>query len=370
MTALAAARPVADAPIRETVLVFPAGLPAAQAWRDQARAAGKRVIGASSLAFDPAAPSYDDWAFLPYVHDESFAGAFADLVAERGVAAVYAPHEVVSGVLTELLPRLPTAVRLIEPHHMLRAEDVYRDHMAKARAAAARAWFGLEGGSAPLTPLERAGLVRLVDTIPGMTDHDKLDALVEVMRHAPSGDVVEIGSWWGRSAALLLLLSRRYGVGPVLCVDPWRKENLDQGVAVLDKASARMDVDQALEIFQINLSPLAQGDLNYIRAPSAEAAPRYGAGVTVATEAFGETRYGGQIALLHIDGNHAYEAVEADARLWTPHVKPGGWIVFDDYVWAFGDGPRRVGDAWLAANAARIDLSFVIGTALFVRLSA
>lgn len=59
----------------------------------------------------------------------------------------------------------------------------------------------------------------------------------------------------------------------------------------------------------------------------------------------------------------------ADAQAWTPHVKPGGWIVFDDYVWAFGDGPRRVGDAFLADDIWRIDLSFVTGAALFVRLA-
>ena len=73
-------------------------------------------------------------------------------------------------------------------------------------------------------------------------------------------------------------------------------------------------------------------------------------------------------AVLHIDGNHAYDNVLADACAWTPHVRPGGWIVFDDYVWAFGDGPKRVGDAYLAENAERIDLSFVTGTALWVRL--
>jgi hypothetical protein len=49
-------------------------------------------------------------------------------------------------------------------------------------------------------------------------------------------------------------------------------------------------------------------------------------------------------------------------------MAPGGWVVFDDYVWAFGDGPQRVGDAWCEANAARIVRQFVIGTALFVQL--
>jgi hypothetical protein len=358
-----------NASAADKTLIFPASLPDAQHYREQAQAAGRRVLGASSLVFDPAAAAYEEWAHLPYVHEPDFVRLLGELIAARGVTAIYSPHEVVSGVLIDVLKDIAPNVRLIEPNHMLRAEEAYRRSLARADEAARQSWFFRSGGAPAPTAIERAGLVRLIDTIPGMTDGDKIDALIEVMRHALHGDIVEIGSWWGRSAALLLLLGRRYGVGPVLCVDPWRSENLDQHVPVLDRASARMDVDHALTIFQINLSPLAQGDLNYIRAPSAEASKRYGPGLQVATEVFGETSYAGEIALLHIDGNHAWEAVEADARLWTSHVKPGGWIVFDDYVWAFGDGPRRVGDAYLAANQSRIDLSFVIGTALFVRLA-
>jgi hypothetical protein len=190
-----------------------------------------------------------------------------------------------------------------------------------------------------------------------------------VMPGVPSGDVVEIGSWWGRSAALLLLLARRFDVGPVLCVDPWRSDCLDQGVAVLDRASALLHTDEALAIFQMNLSPLVRGDLNYIRATSTEAAAAYQAGLTVVSEVFGATTYNGRIALLHIDGNHAYAQAEVDVRLWAEHVIPGGWIVIDDYLWAFGDGPKVVGDDFLARNADRISMSFVMGTALFIRLS-
>ena len=135
------------------------------------------------------------------------------------------------------------------------------------------------------------------------------------------------------------------------------------------QASARIDAEAAFRIFQINLAPLAGGRLNYLRAPSTEAARAYRSGLTVRTETFGTTTYEGRISLLHIDGNHAYESVAADAEAWVPKVKPGGWIVFDDYVWAFGDGPRRVGDAWLQRLGDKVALSFVIGTALFVKLA-
>ena len=72
--------------------------------------------------------------------------------------------------------------------------------------------------------------------------------------------------------------------------------------------------------------------------------------------------------MLHIDGNHAEPQVASDCELWTPHVVPGGWIIFDDYEWAFGDGPRRVADAFVAARSSDIAAVFQAGPALFVQL--
>jgi cephalosporin hydroxylase len=362
-----AARPAAR-PAVETVLIFPAGLPDSLKHRAEAQARGQRVIGASSLNFDPAAQAYDAWEHLPWVHDRSFADRLDEVIRRCGVTAIYAPHEVVSGVLCDLLASTHPGVRLIDPHPAMKAEQAYRDLLAASAEACATGWFGEASKRPLLTPIERAGVVRLVDTVAGMTDGDKIDAVIETLALAPDGDIVEIGSWWGRSAALFVLLAQRWKIGSVLCVDPWRQDNLNQGVEVLDRASARVDTDWAHQIFQINLAPLAGGRLNFMRATSTDAAARYHPGLTLENESFGATTYTGQIAFLHIDGNHTYEHAAADAAAWTPHVMPGGWIVFDDYIWAFGDGPRRVGDEYLAREHARIAVSFVIGTALFVRL--
>jgi cephalosporin hydroxylase len=201
-----------------------------------------------------------------------------------------------------------------------------------------------------------------------MCAEDKMHAVIEVMRRAPPGDIVEIGSWWGRSAALFVWLSTRYSLGKVLCVDPWLVQSLSQGDPLLDGLCRNLDTEEALRMFEINLAPLGAGRLNYIRAPSVEGAASYKADPSATTEAFGATRYEGRIAVLHIDGNHAYEQVAQDEAAWTPLVAPGGWIIFDDYEWAFGDGPRRVADAFVAREASRIDASFVAGPSLFVKL--
>jgi predicted O-methyltransferase YrrM len=39
---------------------------------------------------------------------------------------------------------------------------------------------------------------------------------------------------------------------------------------------------------------------------------------------------GGPIDLLFIDDGHYYEQIVKEFELWSPHVRPGGWIVFHD----------------------------------------
>jgi hypothetical protein len=223
--------------------------------------------------------------------------------------------------------------------------------LLRARAAALKTpcfWPALPGRPR-LTALERAGLLRLAGAIPGACGEAKMAALMEAMRHAPPGDVVEIGSGSGRSAALLACLAGRYGVGPVLCVDRWRDE------------SATGEADEALQIFEINLAPLAQGRLNYLRAPSSQAAGLYGPGLEVHSEAFGETRYQGRIALLNIEGD------PVEWKSWISKVEPGGWIVVDcDGV--PGPAARHAVEGLLARQEEGVGARFEAGGAMFLQL--
>jgi hypothetical protein len=41
--------------------------------------------------------------------------------------------------------------------------------------------------------------------------------------------------------------------------------------------------------------------------------------------------YEGKIDLIHIDGDHEYEAVLSDCNHWLSKVKKGGFACFDDY---------------------------------------
>ena len=354
--------------VRPAVLIFPGGMPDALAHRDQALAQGLRVIGASSVENDPARSQYDLWEDLPYVSDPGFDLALAAVIRRHDIGAVHAPHFVVWSHLAERLADIApgaTLSRAEQPQDYEQAYRALRDRVAAARPPRFASAFPPK---AALSPLETAGLIRLMNTIPGMCAEEKAHAVIEVMRHAPAGDIVEIGSWWGRSAALFAWLADRYAVGKVLCVDPWISEALTQGDTLVDKASATLDTEEALRMFEINLAPLAAARLNYLRAHSEDAAALYRPGLIVRTEAFGETRYMGAIAVLHIDGNHSDHHAALDTDLWTPHVAAGGWIIFDDYEWAFGEGPRKAADAYVHRNAERIAATFRAGPTLFVQL--
>jgi len=227
--------------------------------------------------------------------------------------------------------------------------ETYRLLLARAAALKVPCFWPALPGRPGLTALERAGLLRLASAIPGACSEAKMVALMEAMRHAPAGDVVEIGSREGRSAALLACLAGRYQIGSVLCVDSWRSE------------SPTSEADDALRIFEINLAPLAQGRLNYLRAPSSQAGSLYGPGLEVESDAFGRTRYQGRIALLHVDGD------PREWKSWISKVEVGGWIVIC-CEGSTGPAARRAGDSLLAGDEERIGARFEAGGALFLQL--
>jgi cephalosporin hydroxylase len=219
--------------------------------------------------------------------------------------------------------------------------------------------------------LELATLFLHVGSVPGMCSGEKIIKLNEIMADCPHGDVVEIGTWWGKSALALLLISRRYGIGNVLCVDPWTDADLVQGVPEVDEASAALSADEAFEVFKMNLMPYlcegdCGGDFNYFRGTSEDCCYQYKVHRSTHTVEAHWVEYKGRIALLHIDGNHAYEKVKQDLELWAPLVVPGGWVVSDDYDWRHGDGPKRAIDEWLAS--AKIDQHFLAGGAMFAKM--
>jgi len=357
--------------MKKPVLIFPAGMPRALDYLQKCLREGRIVIGASSLRYDPSQEKYPAWVYLPYVTDPEFNRALKQALEKFDIGEIYTPNIVVWNHLSQTLDKLNPGVVLANTSPVDEAIDGYRVALIKARLLAAnRLSLTSTVPSRPaLSEVEVASLSRYADIIPGMCDDDKFHALLEIARHSVNGDLVEIGSWWGKSAFILARLARCFGIGKLLCVDPWKNEHLVQGEKMVDSGSAQVDADEALTVFQIGLLPFNCNHINYLRLTSVEAAAYYRRERSVSTRAFGHTEYTGKISILHIDGNHAYEAARADVESWEELVLGGGWIIIDDYIWPYGDGPKKVGDEFLERNRSRVSTAFVMGTALFIQLT-
>ena len=354
------------------ILIFPAGMPRSIEYLEQCLRNGWAVLGSSSLAYDVAKSKYPAWAPLPFITDPGFDGALASLIAEHEIAGIYTPNLVAWSYLNRMLTTIAPGVPLIN-------DSPIREEVTGYNAATRRCQHLLEknlslASSTPQKPaaseLELSALLRHASLIPGMCDDEKIAALCEIARHSVAGDIVEIGSAYGKSAFVLSRLAHLYGIGATLCVDPWKNEYLIQhdSTGLVDTFVKEVDSDEILRVFEMSLLPYSNGNLNYLRLPSTQAVHHYATHGEATTTAFGTTAYCGKIAILHIDGNHSYDAVRDDVAAWSDHVASGGWIIIDDYVWPYGDGPQRVGDQFLSDNQSRISSAFVMGTALFLQL--
>lgn len=351
------------------VLVLPGGMPASLRFIDGCKRLGIKCVGASSLPGDQAAQAYAAWAYIPSITSDAFESALQQVIGEHKIERIFVPHLVVWQFLDRHLDRIAPGVVLIGPSPIDVEMMPYRSADRWARDEVPLALTSEPLRDAP-TRRQRQAYWHHVERVPGMCDTAKLAAMLSIFNSAPAGDIVEIGSWWGRSAVAFALLNQNADLGTLLCVDPWDDEAIVQhdSPAILNETSHSANTDEAFAVFCCNLLPYSSGRTNYLRMPSVEAAKRYADGNVTSPE-FGTTFLQCSISILHIDGNHDYKAVHADIDSWSPYLRSGSWVIFDDYVWSFGDGPRLVADAYLRQHQAQIGCAFACGSALFVQLA-
>lgn len=362
-----------SSPTGKPVLIFPAGMVRSLEYLEQCRRNGQAVIGSSSLAYDVSKTRYAQWEVLPYITETGFDDALSELIKRHDIGGIYTPNPVVWAYLNKSLPLIARGIALINASPAQEELTGYRtaSKLACQLLDQTLSLASCVSAKPPMPEVQLSALFRHANIIPGMCDDEKIGALCEIARYSVPGDIIEIGSAYGKSAFVLSRLARWYGIGKTLCIDPWKREYMVQNDAggLVDDSLQYFDSDETLRVFELNLLPYSHGDINYMRLPSTQAVQHYGAQCEVATPAFGTTRYSGKISILHIDGNHSYEAVRHDVALWSRHVAQGGWIIIDDYVWPYGDGPQQVGDGFLTKNHSRISSAFVMGTALFLQIS-
>jgi hypothetical protein len=353
------------------ILVFPSSLAASIAFAEEARRWGQTVIGASSLESEPKASAYSGWLKLPFISDESFFDELATVVDEHGIRSIYTPHPATYHLLTRDLPTRIPGVALRDGSPVRKLMEQVESNLSVAQAALASI-DRLTGVSSDLTPAFVAALLAQANKIPGECTDTKVAALCGIFENTPRGDVVEIGSLFGKSAYVMNRLASRFKTGATIAVDPWNMELSIQrdSPSYLQELSPLWDWDLVFAGFLLTMQACATPPFNYIRAPSSHAWMDYERASAIESAEFGRTPISGVISVLHIDGNHDEQCVREDFTLWSSRLAPGGWLIFDDYEWSHGEGPRRIGD-WAIANLSpRIDRHFVAGGALFLKTGA
>lgn len=361
----------------QTILIFPLDIDHADVFIRTAQALGLETVGASSAMPDKGDKAVDHFARLPFITDPAFDAALQGLLAEYGVTTVYAPHQGVWRHLENLLVSQPASYRfmLCRPDPLLAIQQRFLPHDRWADAMSSD--HGLSPSAVepdlhpPLSPARYAALHRQFLNTPGDSDIGKLRALCDIARRLPQGDLMEVGCLYGRSAFALGYLANFHTLGNLICIDPWNTARLtDQGTAAaLINTELSNPGINGETIFRVFLGTVAVlGNVGYIRETSGAAINAYRAAIRAGelhSPELGRISVTGQLSLLHIDANHRYDHVRQDVETWSPFLKSGGWLLLDDYVWTFGDGPQRVGDELLGSPL--YDSAFVSGDTLFLR---
>ena len=157
------------------------------------------------------------------------------------------------------------------------------------------------------------------------------------LRNCPVS-ILEVGSWEGRSALFFLnyLPDSR-----ITCIDTFAgsKEQHDDPEWHLAIAGAEKRFDDNLVAFGNRVEK--------IKSLSVVALPQLG---------LRRNRFD----LIYIDGSHRAADVYADATLAWGLLKPGGLLIFDDYLWDLmpdeAERPKLAIDAFMSAYAGEFEI--------------
>lgn len=188
---------------------------------------------------------------------------------------------------------------------------------------------------------------KTVADIPGWTPIDQLLSLFTLAYSSGdiAGDILEVGSWCGRSAVVLGMAARLTGSARVHCIDlfpdkgDWY-QNKDGSYSLsvtIDGKAHPAYTEQTVwaEPFKRDIAPVYerfQGTLQAFNSAvannglSGRVIPIKGDLQTFATVAENDFK----LRMAFIDGDHSYRAVARDISQVERFLSPGGWICFDD----------------------------------------
>lgn len=353
-----------------TTLIFPAVNQAAFDYIDAALERGETVHCAASFFVNEIDLNKTSFHHLPQIYDDNFLQSLNGLIIEHRIQNIVCPVSTVydfierlirrGGLSLRLIGKSPIQIQIEQHHRLMKRTKHFMPFM-----------YVCADGKRTLNESDLAGVLRYSSLVYGESNDDKLVAMLGVMSSAPEGDVIEIGSLMGRSAFVLIYAAWHYNLGSTLTIDPW---SLSECIQIdspenLKDVSKEWDFEVLKEGFFVNLVPVCNRSHVHLRMPAEQAYPIYADQVGLKNKDGDIVAYAGKISAIHIDGNHDYESVKRDCELWLTHLQVGSWLILDDYIWAHGDGPYRVGNDLLLKEEHRIACSFVCGKALFIQFN-
>jgi len=165
-----------------------------------------------------------------------------------------------------------------------------------------------------VAPYDVDSLADISLSIPGMIEPASGKLLYTLcFFQSEQGDVVEIGSWQGRSTSFLGRAVEASGNGALFAVDHFKGNVGKEQFYVVGKD----DLSDLESGFNANMERVGlSGVVNLLNMPNTEAA---------------EMLAGRRIRFLFIDGDHTSEGVKKDLDLFSPLLVDGSIVVFDDF---------------------------------------
>lgn len=171
-------------------------------------------------------------------------------------------------------------------------------------------------------------------TIPGMISPGAGQLLYSMCyMQELEGDVVEIGSWQGRSSSFLARAVKSSGNGKFYAIDHFAGNKGKESSYALENVASLKDG------FTKNMESLGlMNSVNLLDMPNTEAE---------------EKLRNSKIRFLFIDGDHTEEGVRKDVELFFPHLQKGAIVVFDDFSAGFSGVVKVVDEQLKKKNFSR-----------------
>lgn len=206
----------------------------------------------------------------------------------------------------------------------------------------------------------------VIKDIPGWTPLDQLYTLFNLVYLTSDlkGDIVEIGSWCGRSAVVLGTAAQLIGNTNICCIDffpeknDWN-QNIDGSYSLTTRIGNQVydayQIQTVWEepfvrdiapiyhkynsVFDIFIEKIAKNNLQDLVKAFKGNSDMF---VDFVSKDF-------QCKLVFIDGDHSYEAVSQDIKNLEPYLIEGGWICFDD-AFSYYEGVNRAIEEFIVKN--------------------